>query len=91
MASENARPAAKQNMGDEDAWFKEQLECLYDRRHLVPSFRPTVLFPCGHFMYTIYAQCHAFVPADEGVIKVGKWLADEGRHQQRGWGLLCWC
>jgi hypothetical protein len=38
-ASESARLAAKQIMGDEDsdAWFKERLECLDDRRHLVPS------------------------------------------------------
>ncbi len=92
MASESARLAAKQNMGDEDAQFKEQLECLNDRRHLVPSFRPTVPFPCGHFIYTIYVQWHTFVPADEGVIKVGNWLADAGRHQHQGRGWVClWC
>lgn len=41
MAGEGARLAAKQGMGNEaneGAWFKERLECLDDRRHIVPSF-----------------------------------------------------
>jgi hypothetical protein len=59
---------------------------------LCPCSRPSATSPAPplHIQYTIYAHWHVFVPAIEGVIKVGKWLAGEDRHWLWGWGCL-WC
>jgi hypothetical protein len=77
---ESTRPAAKQSMGDEAMkthGLKSGLDAWVTIVTLCPRSVPLSHFTRGHLMYAIHAQWHAFVPGDEGVITVGRWLADE--------------